>query len=181
MKKLLKGELPRFEERRPRTGITVAKRLITSLRHPDEGGVWSHTRMHLASKAVRACVTRHVCRLFQVSMVPEKDVNDMAGKKATTEQLRDDIDRGRTGEKVNVSDPAAAPLGTDEEAAGTPLDGAVVAEVRDRELAKAPPGRPGYEADPSNSRHPVRRRLAPMIAIIVALVALAALIWSLLS
>ena len=38
---------------------------------------------------------------------------------ATTEQLRHDIDRGRTGEKVDAIDPAAAPLGTDEEAAGT--------------------------------------------------------------
>jgi hypothetical protein len=38
----------------------------------------------------------------------------------TTAQLRDAIDRGRTGSKVPHPDPAAAPLGTDEEAAGTP-------------------------------------------------------------
>ena len=38
---------------------------------------------------------------------------------ATTDQLRHDIDQGRTGDKV--PDPAVAPLGTDEEAAGTPL------------------------------------------------------------
>lgn len=38
----------------------------------------------------------------------------------TTAQLRDAIDRGRTGSKVPFEDPAAAPLGTDEEAAGTP-------------------------------------------------------------
>ena len=38
----------------------------------------------------------------------------------TTAQLRDTIDRGRTGSKVPYRDPAAAPLGTDEEAAGTP-------------------------------------------------------------
>jgi hypothetical protein len=38
----------------------------------------------------------------------------------TTAQLRDAIDRGRTGSKVPYEDPAAAPLGTDEEAAGTP-------------------------------------------------------------
>jgi hypothetical protein len=31
-----------------------------------------------------------------------------------------DIDRGVTGDKVPGSDPAAAPLGTDDEAAGTP-------------------------------------------------------------
>jgi hypothetical protein len=38
----------------------------------------------------------------------------------TAEQLRRDIDRGITGDKVRADDPAAAPLGTDDEAAGTP-------------------------------------------------------------
>jgi hypothetical protein len=52
------------------------------------------------------------------------------------DQLRDDIDRGRTGEKVDGSDPAAAPLGTDEEAAGTPLSASVIAQTRDRELSR---------------------------------------------
>lgn len=33
-------------------------------------------------------------------------------------QLRAAIDAGETGEKVNFPDPAAAPLGTDEEAGG---------------------------------------------------------------
>jgi hypothetical protein len=37
-----------------------------------------------------------------------------------TDQLRHAIDSGRTGDKVNFPDPAAAPLGTDSEAAGTP-------------------------------------------------------------
>ena len=37
-----------------------------------------------------------------------------------TDQLRGDIDAGRTGDKVPFSDPAAAPLGTDDEAAGHP-------------------------------------------------------------
>lgn len=32
--------------------------------------------------------------------------------------LRDDIDSGRTGSKVAFADPAAAPLGTDDEAGG---------------------------------------------------------------
>jgi hypothetical protein len=36
----------------------------------------------------------------------------------TVAQLRNDIDSGRTGDKVDAIDPAAAPLGTDEEAAG---------------------------------------------------------------
>jgi len=42
-------------------------------------------------------------------------------RRSTADQLRRDIDRGRTGDKVSWPDPASAPLGTDEEAAGTPL------------------------------------------------------------
>ena len=41
-----------------------------------------------------------------------------AGSEAA--QLRRDIDSGTTGDKVGWPDPAAAPLGTDDEAAGTP-------------------------------------------------------------
>jgi hypothetical protein len=52
---------------------------------------------------------------------------------ATAEQLRDDIDSGRTGDKVRGSDPAMAPLGTDAEAAGTPLSGADLAQARRQE------------------------------------------------
>jgi hypothetical protein len=36
-----------------------------------------------------------------------------------TEQLRIAIDQGHGGDKVDASDPAAAPLGTDDEAGGT--------------------------------------------------------------
>jgi hypothetical protein len=38
--------------------------------------------------------------------------------RATTDRLRHDIDHGRAGDKVDAADPAAAPLGTDDEAAG---------------------------------------------------------------
>jgi hypothetical protein len=38
----------------------------------------------------------------------------------TSDQIRNAIDSGATGEKVAMSDPAAAPLGTDDEAAGQP-------------------------------------------------------------
>ena len=52
---------------------------------------------------------------------------------ATTEQRRHDIDQGRTGAKVRVPDPAAPPLGTDEEAAGTPINPQVIAQTREAE------------------------------------------------
>jgi hypothetical protein len=51
-------------------------------------------------------------------------------RESTSEQLRADIDAGRTGDKVSVSDPAAAPLGADEEAAGTPVDPETVSAAR---------------------------------------------------
>ena len=38
----------------------------------------------------------------------------------TSDRLRTEIDTGRTGDKIGFPDPAAAPLGTDDEAAGTP-------------------------------------------------------------
>jgi hypothetical protein len=47
-----------------------------------------------------------------------------AGRQSLREQadqLRARIDSGRTGDKVNVSDPAACPLGTDAES-GSPHD-----------------------------------------------------------
>ena len=38
----------------------------------------------------------------------------------TTAQLKADIDSGQTGDKIGVFDPGLSPLGTDDEAAGTP-------------------------------------------------------------
>lgn len=45
----------------------------------------------------------------------------MSGK-LNGEQLRADIDSGRTGDKVDFPDPAAAPLATDAEAGGQGTD-----------------------------------------------------------
>lgn len=61
----------------------------------------------------------------------------MAREQDTADRLRHDIDHGRSSDKVNFPDPAAAPLGTDDEAAGTPpsqeqLRMARAAEIRHR-------------------------------------------------
>jgi hypothetical protein len=40
---------------------------------------------------------------------------------STTAALRGDIDSGQTGDKISHPDPAAAPLGTDDEAGGAPM------------------------------------------------------------
>lgn len=52
-------------------------------------------------------------------------------------QLKDDIDRGRTGDKVAIPDPAAAPLGTDAEAAGTSPSPGEIARARRAETRRA--------------------------------------------
>ena len=55
---------------------------------------------------------------------------------STVEQLRDDIGAGRTGDKIDWPDPAAAPLGSDEEAAGTPPSVEAVDTARTIELSR---------------------------------------------
>ncbi|WP_141563212.1 hypothetical protein [Teichococcus rhizosphaerae] len=56
----------------------------------------------------------------------------MAGNEAParTEGLRHQIDSGQTGDKVAFPDPAAAPLGADDEAAGAAPSAAQIAEAR---------------------------------------------------
>lgn len=56
----------------------------------------------------------------------------------TTAQLEADIDRGRTGDKVDWPDSAAAPLGTDDEAAGAPPSPARVVLARAQESRFVP-------------------------------------------
>ena len=60
----------------------------------------------------------------------------------TTDRLRHEIDRGSGSDKVPFPDPAASPLGTDDEAAGQPPSEAEVALAAEHELrptASAPP------------------------------------------
>jgi hypothetical protein len=60
------------------------------------------------------------------------------GAHATTAQLRRDIDSGATRAKVAALDPAAAPLGTDDEAAAHGPSGATIATVRRAERGRGP-------------------------------------------
>jgi hypothetical protein len=78
------------------------------------------------------------------------------------ERLRHDIDSGRTGDKVPAPDPAMAPLGTDEEAAGTPV------RPRDVEAARRAETRPPHEAaDESHATWLVVAGVAAVLAIAV--------------
>jgi hypothetical protein len=57
--------------------------------------------------------------------------------RSTVEQLRNDIDHGRACDKVDALDPAIAPLGADDEAAGTPLDPSAVEAARTLEMSRS--------------------------------------------
>ena len=60
----------------------------------------------------------------------------------TTEQLRIAIDQGHGASKVDATDPAAAPLGTDDEAGGTPNSTAQVRAAAAHEIQAATPSSP---------------------------------------
>jgi hypothetical protein len=62
--------------------------------------------------------------------------------RSTVEQLRNDIDHGRTCDKIDAPDPSVAPLGSDEEAAGTPPDPAAVEATRTLEVSRSCPSSP---------------------------------------
>jgi hypothetical protein len=70
---------------------------------------------------------------------------DAKGRKQhpTASRLRHDIDRGRGRDKVDAIDPAAAPLGTDEEAAGTPVPPEAVAMAYAQEIGSSPASKDG--------------------------------------
>jgi hypothetical protein len=73
------------------------------------------------------------------SSPPAPEPFDAAQEIETTEQLRIAIDQSDAGDKVHAGDPAAAPLGTDDEAAGTPNSPAQVRLAAAHEV-KARPG-----------------------------------------
>lgn len=58
-------------------------------------------------------------------------------ERSTSDRLRSDIDHGRGGDKVSAGDPAAAPLGTDDEAAGTPPTQEQLARARAAEVGES--------------------------------------------
>jgi len=82
----------------------------------------------------------------------------------TTAKLKHDIDRGRGGDKVDAIDPAAAPLGTDDEAAGTPPSREAIKLAHAHEIGSA---RVSSERDDSD--HGVAIYLGAVTAVVVAL------------
>lgn len=64
----------------------------------------------------------------------------MKGRPPTLEQLRQAIDSGQTGDKVRHLDPAASPLGTDDEAAGSTPTAERIALACCHEILGSAPG-----------------------------------------
>jgi hypothetical protein len=77
--------------------------------------------------------------------------------------LRDQIDSGKFRDKVAAPDPAASPLGTDDEAAGVPTPAAAVQYQSPATPAHAPEGSHSKDTPPSH--------LGPMIAAGIVVVA----------
>lgn len=73
---------------------------------------------------------------------------DIHRKGATVAQLKRDIETGRTGDKVGGFDPAASPLGTDEEAGGTRPAAEIIALERVRQARAGLDSREANAADP---------------------------------
>ena len=96
---------------------------------------------------------------------------DDTHNRSNPERLRAAIDQGRTADKVDFPDPAAAPLGTDDEAAGRPPS------AREVDLALAHETAPQI-ASAAASRRPdlAGRRSAPwlMALVVVGLVLIGA-------
>jgi hypothetical protein len=105
-----------------------------------------------------------------------------AKDKPNVAQLRGDIDAGRTGDKVGGFDPAASPLGTDDEAAGTPPSAEAVALAISQERTRGAASANANAAEPKlqpNAAHSPGPRVMPALvgaAAGAALVILAALI-----
>ncbi len=76
----------------------------------------------------------------------------MGKRKMNWSQTRNEIDSGRTQDKVDYPDPAAAPLGTDEEAGGahTPVE-EIAASVRKQ---KSPDAKKSGSKDPDRHIKP---------------------------
>lgn len=93
-------------------------------------------------------------------------------------RLRATIDAGATGEKINHPDPAAAPLGTDDEAAGQQSPGSVIdREARAAIASSRQAGRPdGYAATPS-----AKGGLGTWVALLAVIAVLVAGIFTLLA
>jgi len=98
----------------------------------------------------------------------------------TTAELRARLDGGRAGDKVDFPDPSAAPLGTDDEAAGTPASQDDIALAAAHELGHPPADRPHDTGERHRAAHE-DQGLPLWIWIAVALLVVGGIVFALLA
>ncbi len=99
-------------------------------------------------------------------------------------ELRGAIDRGGAGDKSAQGDPSAAPLGTDDEAAGTPVSSRQVETAMRQEVGRRPADRgenatatiPVAGSVQAYSRQFTLERLAPWL-VMAGVIAVVLLAW----
>ncbi|MBC58385.1 MAG: hypothetical protein CL814_15825 [Confluentimicrobium sp.] len=108
----------------------------------------------------------------------EKRMTDRqrASGAAAADRLRDRIDRGGTGDKVAFTDPAAAPLGTDDEAAGTAPTMAQVDMAEAHEASRGAP-RSGKPTIPERQNRASGRTTVIAMVVAVGLAGVALALW----
>ncbi|WP_131116914.1 hypothetical protein [Lichenihabitans psoromatis] len=89
---------------------------------------------------------------------------------STVAQLKQDIDSGRTGDKVSAPDPGLSSLGTDDEAAGTPNSPERIA------LARRQEAQPVLAASDATSKQASRWMSIGIMVIVVLAIVLGA-VW----
>ena len=108
------------------------------------------------------------------SAQPPPDPSD--GVATNTAQLQAAIDSGATGDKAAALDPAAAPLGTDEEAAGTPPGPWEVSQAHEAEHSRAARNTRSPALADNTSKRPAAG-MGLMIGVVVALLLATVLAW----
>lgn len=99
----------------------------------------------------------------------------MQPRRETVDRLRHEIDQGQASDKVAGIDPAAAPLGTDAEAAGVPPSDAEIRMARDAEIRQPPQHGAANPMVPDASARSRPQTLYWIVAVAAVVVALAAI------
>ena len=104
--------------------------------------------------------------------LPNGPMPDQGG--STLAQLKDDIDKGKTGQRARTGDPGLSMLGTDDEAGGHPNSPELIDQMRKLENASsaAPTGGTDAPAVHDQNQKPFPTALLLTLAVVVALAAI---------
>lgn len=105
---------------------------------------------------------------------PLPDGPDPHPQGSTLAQLKDDIDKGRAGDRARTGDPGLSMLGTDDEAGGHPNSPELIDQMRQIEGARSSgPTGSGAPATHDQRQKPFPTAVVIAVAVVVAL----ALLW----